>query len=390
MMITWIVIVILVLSHGITYIGRRLIRTSKLKKPWNIAAWIVLTLSFLLPVVSMMFTRSISGTSLLLSWITYTALGLLSFIFFFLFIRDAAWFLSMIGTKLFHLFFPKKVQLDPSRRLFLAQSTNLGILGVAAVATSYGIYEARKTPGVVNIDIPITRLPKEFDGFKIVQICDVHAGLTVDRAWIEKVVEEVQKQSPDIIAFVGDMVDGSVSALEDTVAPFKELHAPFGKYFTTGNHEYYSGALQWIKHAGTLGFDVLMNEHRSIAKNGAHIILAGVTDYTAGQFFKDQASDPHKALTQTSNSDIKILMAHQPRTLYQLDDLKVDFTMNGHTHGGQFIPWNYLATFGQPFIKGLHQWNNGLVYVSKGTGYWGPPVRVGARSEVTVFTLTCG
>jgi predicted MPP superfamily phosphohydrolase len=264
---------------------------------------------------------------------------------------------------------------------------NLSVVGAAALATSYGIYEARKTPGLVSLDIPIPRLPQAFDGFRIVQICDIHAGLTVDRDWIEKVVEEVQKQSPDLIAFVGDMVDGSVPALESTVAPFADLRAPHGKFFTTGNHEYYSGANPWIEHAGVLGFDVLMNEHRKIEKDGSTIVLAGVTDYSAGQFYKDQASDPHKAVEQAANDDVMIMMAHQPRSLYQFGELKIDFTMNGHTHGGQFIPWNYFATLGQPFIKGLHRWSDGLVYVSKGTGYWGPPVRLGARSEVTVFTL---
>jgi len=383
----WIIIVLVVISLGITYIGRRLIKSSRLPKKWNTAAWAGLILFFALPIVSMMFMRQSNSVNHLMSWITYVGLGLLSFIFFFLLVRDSIWFLSWIGKKISHIFSRNTSIADLSKRQFLLQSTNLGVLGAAAIATSYGIYEARKTPGIVNLDIPIKNLPAAFQGFRIVQICDIYAGLTVDRDWIEKVVEEVQKQSPDLIAFVGDMVDGSVPALRETVAPFADLTAPYGKFFTTGNHEYYSGVNQWIKHAGELGFDVLMNEHRSIEKNGDKIVLAGVTDYTAGQFIKDQASDPKKAVDGTAADDVKILMAHQPRSLYQLNDLKIDFTMNGHTHGGQFIPWNYLATFGQPFIKGLHQWNNGLVYVSKGTGYWGPPVRLGARSEVTVFTL---
>ena len=387
MILGWFLIVFTVLGLGITYIGRRLIRTSKLQKPWNIAAWAGLVFFFALPVLSMFFMRRSGEPNHPLAWVTYVGLGLLSFIFLFLFIRDTIWFLSWAGIKISSLISKNKKEADASRRLFLLQSSNLGILGAAAIATSYGIYEARKTPGLVQLDIPIAHLPDAFNGFKIVQICDIHAGLTVNRDWIATVVNEVQKQSPDLIAFVGDMVDGSVPGLASTVAPFKDLSAPYGKFFTTGNHEYYSGALPWIKHAGALGFDVLMNEHRSIEKNGSKIILAGVTDYTAGQFYKDQASNPQKAVEGTSDDDVRILMAHQPRSLYQLDGLKIDFTMNGHTHGGQFIPWNYLATFGQPFIKGLHSWNDGLVYVSKGTGYWGPPVRVGARSEVTVFTL---
>ncbi|HUL45271.1 MAG TPA: metallophosphoesterase [Bacteroidota bacterium] len=390
MAIPWILIVISFVSLGVTYIGRRLIRTSGLPRPWRVVAWTVLILLFVLPIVSVAFIRRNGASSLVLSWVTYVGLGFLSSVFFLLLARDTVWFLARFGRKVLALVARRQTEPDPARRQFLLQSTNLGILGAAALATSYGIYEARKTPGLVSLDIPIPRLPEAFDGFRIVQICDIHAGLTVDRDWVEKVVEEVQKQSGDLIAFVGDMVDGSVPALESTVAPLADLRAPYGKFFTTGNHEYYSGAEQWIKHAAVLGFDVLMNEHRKIEKNGSTIILAGVTDYTAGQFFKDQASDPHKAVEQTANDDVRILMAHQPRSLYQFGDLKIDFTMNGHTHGGQFIPWNLFATIGQPFIKGLHRWNEGLVYVSKGTGYWGPPVRLGARSEVTVFTLKKG
>jgi predicted MPP superfamily phosphohydrolase len=387
MVIPWIVIVVLAVSLGITFIGRRLIRTSRLRKPWNIVAWVGLILFFVLPIASMVFIRRSGGTPLLLSWITYVGLGFISFVFFLLLLRDTLWFLAWIGRKISALVSHKKIEPDPSRRQFLLQSMNLGVVGAAALATSYGIYEARKTPGLVDLDIPIPRLPQAFDGFRIVQICDIHAGLTVDQGWIETVVKEVQKQSPDLIAFVGDMVDGSVPGLESTVAPFADLRAPFGKFFTTGNHEYYSGANPWIKQADVLGFDVLMNEHRKIEKNGSSIVLAGITDYSAGQFYKEQASDPHKAVEQAAIDDVKILMAHQPRSLYQFGDLRIDFTMHGHTHGGQFIPWNWFATLGQPFIKGLHRWNDGLVYVSKGTGYWGPPVRLGARSEVTVFTL---
>ena len=387
MAVPWFLLVIATLTLGITYVGRRLIRTSRLPKAWNIAAWLGLVLLFVMPIALMAFIRRSSEPPLMLSWIAYVGLGLLSFVFFFLVLRDTAWFLVWGTKKLSSRFARRDTESEPSRRQFLIQSMNLGVLGAAALATSYGIYQARKTPGLVQLDIPLAKLPQEFDGFRIVQICDVHAGLTVNRDWIESVVREVQKQNGDLIAFVGDMVDGSVPALEKTVAPLADLHAPFGKFFTTGNHEYYSGAEQWIKHAGVLGFDVLVNEHRKMQKNGSSIILAGVTDYTAGQFIKDQASDPNKALEQAPNDDVKILMAHQPRSLYQFGDLRVDFTMNGHTHGGQFIPWNLLATIGQPFIKGLHQWKEGSVYVSKGTGYWGPPVRLGARSEVTVFTL---
>lgn len=385
--IIWFAIVTLVPLLGIFYIGRRIIKPMQWSASRKRLGWSILVLFFLLPLLSMTLFRTSGETNYLFSWITFTGLGFLSFVFTILFFRDISLLVLRIGRKIASSLTPKISTLDSSRREFLVQSSNIGILIAAGAATSYGIYEARKTPGIVPLEIPIAHLPKAFHNFTIVQISDIHAGLTVEKNWIEKVVEEVQKQSPDLIAFTGDMADGTVSALQNDVAPFNDLHAPLGKFFVTGNHEYYSGAPQWIAHAGKLGFDVLMNEHRTLEKNGERIILAGVTDYTAGQFFKDQTSDPHKAIESAPNDATKILLAHQPRTLYQTEDINFDLVLNGHTHGGQFFPWNILATFGQPFIKGLHQWNKSLVYVSKGTGYWGPPVRLGARSEITVLTL---
>ncbi|MBW7888994.1 MAG: metallophosphoesterase [Bacteroidetes bacterium] len=385
--IIWLIFFLLVPLLGIFYIGRRFIHPMKWKRRTKLGAWILLVAMFCLPVFSMRFLRSHGETAYLFSWGVFTGLGLLSFIFVLLFFRDCSLLLMHMVRKTGSFFSPKIVPLDSSRREFLVQSSNLGILAASGIAVSYGIYEARKTPGVVHLEIPVERLPNAFHGFKIVQISDIHAGLTVDGAWIEKVVEEVQKQQPDCIAFTGDMVDGSVRQLQNDVAPLKELSAPYGKYFTTGNHEYYSGAPEWIAYAGTLGFDVLMNEHRAVEKENEKIILAGVTDFTAGQFYKEQASDPRKAIDSAPNDAVKILLAHQPRTIYNIEGLDYDLVLSGHTHGGQFFPWNLLATFGQPFIKGLHQWNSALVYVSKGTGYWGPPVRLGARSEITVVTL---
>ncbi len=386
-MIIWFSIVTIVSSLGIFYIGRRLINPMKWNRARKRTAWSILVIIFTLPIVSMSLVRFGDGANFYLAWVTYVGLGFASFLFVLLFFRDISLLVLRATRKLGSLLTPKISTLDSSRREFLIQTSNIGIIGAAGIATSYGIYEARKTPGIEEIAVPIARLPKEFDGFTIAQISDIHAGLTVKRDWIETVAGKIQSLNPNSIAFTGDLADGSVRELENDVAPLKELRAPFGKYFVTGNHEYYSGVEQWIRHAEKIGFDVLMNEHRAIEKNGATIIFAGVTDYTAGQFDKEHSSNPEKAIEKAANADTKILLAHQPRTLYKTDSLDFDLILNGHTHGGQFFPWNLLATVGQPFIKGLNRYNNSVVYVSKGTGYWGPPVRVGARSEITLITL---
>ena len=394
MYLTWITIVLAVLGLGYAYVGWRLIAPARLEVPWKILAWGALTLLFLLPVASSFLMRHNEKWTDPLAWVAYVSLGFLSLVFTLLFLRDVIWVVSLGFEKGFLLaqkLFSETQALqrpDPSRRAFLLQVTNIGVLGVAGVLTSYGIYEARRKPGIVNITVPIPGLPKEFLGFKIVQITDIHAGLTVKRNWIETIVSEVYKLKPDLIAFTGDLADGTVPHLRDDVAPFGELQAPYGKFFITGNHEYYSGAEPWVQEARRLGYDVLLNEHRLVQKNGTALVLAGVTDYSGGQFLPHHKSDPRAAVQNAPSNMVKILLAHQPRTLFQAEPLGFDLIISGHTHGGQFFPWNLVATVGQPYISGLHNHNGTWIYVSRGTGYWGPPVRLGARSEITTITLT--
>ena len=386
--ITWISIVLLVLGIGYAYIGWRVIIPAKLMMPWKLYAWLVLGLMLLLPFGSMFLMRYDERLIDPLSWIIYTGLGFLSFVFTLLILRDVVWLGSWGVGKMFALFQSSPAVSDSSRREFLLQTTNLGVLGIAGAFTAYGIFEARRKPGVVNITVPIRTLPAEFEGFRIVQITDIHAGLTVKRDWIETIVKEVQNLKPDLIAFTGDLADGTVPHLREDVAPFAELYAPHGKFFVTGNHEYYSGVEPWVEEARRLGYDVLNNEHRLVQRNGSSFVLAGVTDYSGGQFLASHKSDPAAAVQNAPQDSVRILLAHQPRSLYQAESLGVDLILSGHTHGGQFFPWNLVATIGQPFIKGLHKVNGTWLYVSKGTGYWGPPVRLGARSEITVVTLT--
>lgn len=388
MYLIWMGIVLSVYSIGISYLGWRLITPFHLPSPYKLLAWTGLILMFMIPFSTFILVRFAEKASDALSWVGYVSLGFISFVFVALFFRDILYLSGFTLQKIYTLIFTAPEVVDASKREFLVQSTNLGVLGLAGTLTAYGVYEARKKPGIVNIDIPIARLPQEFDGFKIVQISDIHAGLTIKRDFIETIADEVKKLSPDLIAFTGDLADGSVPHLKEDVAPLADIYAPHGKFFVTGNHEYYSGVEHWVTHAREMGYDVLMNEHRNITKNGASFVLAGVTDYSGGGFSAAHASDPKKALQGAPADTAKVLLAHQPRTLLHTDGLDLDLVLMGHTHGGQFFPWNLVATIGQPFIKGLNKFGEQTwAYVSKGTGYWGPPVRVGARSEITVLTL---
>jgi predicted MPP superfamily phosphohydrolase len=387
--VIWIFIMVSVLGLGFFYINTRLIAQMDLSPTWNLAAQVCLAAMFLIPVGSMFLFRYMERWDDTWAWIVYVGLGFLSLLFTALFIRD----IGLLGVKGFEFvisFFssPARTTLDESRREFLFQTTNLAVLGVASALTAYGVYQARRKPGIVNLTIPIQRLPEAFEGFRIVQITDIHAGLTVKRDWIETVARQVQELKPDLIAFTGDLADGSVAHLRGHVAPLAELTAPEGKFFVTGNHEYYSGAEPWVEEAMRMGYRVLLNEHQLVSRNGASLILAGVTDPSGGNFLPHHASDPKKAIAGAPAGTVKILLAHQPRSLYAALPLGFDLQLSGHTHGGQFFPWNLLATLGQPYIAGLHKHENTWIYVSRGTGYWGPPVRLAARSEISVITLT--
>jgi hypothetical protein len=387
--ILWISIMLAVLGGGYLYIGNRLISTMDWPPNVKTIARIGLGAMFLVPVISMFLFRAAERFGTALAWVTYVGLGFLSMLFTVLVLRDLL-LLGGKGVSYLVTLFPSSppAPVDPSRRQFLLQTTNLAVVGVAGALTAYGVYQARRMPGIVRLTIPLKSLPEAFEGFRIVQITDIHAGLTVKRDWVETIAQKVAELSPDLIAFTGDLADGSVPYLRDDVAPLADLHAPHGKFFVTGNHEYYSGAEPWVEEVNRMGYRVLMNEHQVISRNGSSIVLAGVTDYSGGDFLPHHKSDPKRAIEGAPANTVRVLMAHQPRSLYAAETSGYDLILSGHTHGGQFFPWNLAASLGQPYIKGLHNRNGKWVYVSKGTGYWGPPVRLGARSEITVFELT--
>jgi hypothetical protein len=386
----------LILSIGCGYIGWRLIVPAGLHAPWNAIAWGAVVLLLLIPPFSILMERyGLEKWSDRFAWLGYVGLGLVSILITHLICRDVLWLVATGLQKGIALIReianpasggPDPV--DPARRAALVQSMNLGIMGIAAGLTVYGIIEARRKPATREVLIPLPHLPDDLEGFRIVQISDVHAGLTVKRGFVETIVEQVNSLQPDLIAFTGDLADGSVSHLRDEVAPLAELRAPHGSWFITGNHEYYSGAEPWVEEAARLGFTVLLNQHAIVQRGSGRILLAGVTDYSGGDFIRSHLSDPRAAIAGAAAHDIRILLAHQPRSLYAALPLGFDLQISGHTHGGQFFPWNLAAAVGQPYIAGLHKHENMWVYVSRGTGYWGPPVRLAARSEVTVLILT--
>ena len=259
---------------------------------------------------------------------------------------------------------------------------------LAGAFTLVGFVNARRRARVRRVDVPIAGLPRALEGFTIAQISDLHVGPTIKRGYVEAVVDAVNAIEPDLIAVTGDLVDGGVRQLASHTAPLAKLSARHGTYFVTGNHEYYSGVNAWIAEVRRLGMRVLMNEHVVVHHGGADMIVAGVTDYGAGHFHPSHRSDPQIALQGAPrDAAVRVLLAHQPRSAFAAQRAGYDLQLSGHTHGGQFLPWNFLVRFWQPFTAGLHRLGDLWVYTSRGTGYWGPPKRLGAPSEITQLRL---
>jgi predicted MPP superfamily phosphohydrolase len=259
---------------------------------------------------------------------------------------------------------------------------------LAALLTLVGFVNARRRARVRLVDIPIADLPAALHGFTIAQISDVHIGPTIKRDYVEAIVDAVNDLNADMIAVTGDLVDGSVRQLADHTQPMSRLSARHGTYFVTGNHEYYSGVEAWVLELRRLGLHVLMNEHVVLEHEGAEIVVAGVTDYSAHHFDLKQRSDPAAALAGApAAAGVRLLLAHQPRSAAAAETAGYDLQLSGHTHGGQFFPWNFFVRFQQPFTAGLHRLGALWVYTSRGTGYWGPPKRLGAPSEITHLRL---
>ncbi len=316
------------------------------------------------------------------AWAGMLAMGLFSSLFVLVLLRD----LGLLAA--FALLAALPGAFDLGR---LAQGSAAAVPLLAAGVTLRGLLNARRTAAVVEVELPIAGLPAALEGFSIAQVSDLHVGPTIKRDYVEAVVDAVNVLDADLVALTGDLVDGSVAGLAGDVAPLARLASRHGSYFVTGNHEYYSGADAWTAELRRLGIRVLTNEHvvlRPAGADGPALVVAGVTDAGAHRFDAAQRSDPHAALAGAPpDAAVRLLLAHQPRSAPAAADAGFDVQLSGHTHGGQFLPWNFLVRLQQPYLAGLHRLGRLWVYTSRGTGYWGPPKRFGAPSEITLLRL---
>ena len=314
-----------------------------------------------------------------ISWAGMLAMGSFSSLLVLTLARDAALLAAYAASAL-------SVDGYPLQRLQTWSAAAVPML--AALATCVGFVNARRRARVRSVDVPIAGLPAALHGFTIAQISDLHIGPTIKRPYVEAVVDAVNQLNADMIAVTGDVVDGSVERLSGHTEPLARLSARHGVYFVTGNHEYYSGAASWVAEMRRLGLCVLMNQHVVIRHDREIVVVAGVTDFSAHHHVPAERSDPVAALAGApSNAALKLLLAHQPRSAFAAESAGFDLQLSGHTHGGQFWPWNFFVRFQQPFTAGLRRLGRLWVYTSRGTGYWGPPKRLGAPSEITRLRL---
>ncbi|MEV6951814.1 metallophosphoesterase [Streptomyces sp. NPDC051183] len=268
-----------------------------------------------------------------------------------------------------------------SRRTFVARAVG-GAAAVAAGGTvGYGTYGVLRGPRVKRVQVPLAKLPRAAHGFRIAVVSDVHLGPVLGRAHAQRIVDTVNRTQPDLIAIVGDLVDGSVPDLGPAAEPLRMLRARHGSYFVTGNHEYFSGAQAWVDHVRELGLTPLENARRALP----HFDLAGVNDVQGES--EGHGPDFGAALGDRDRSRTAVLLAHQPVVIHDAVRHGVDLQLSGHTHGGQLWPGNFVAELANPTVAGLERYGDTQLYVSRGAGAWGPPVRVGAPSDITVVEL---
>ena len=367
-------VVLALLAMLLVYIGVRLLPGLGLGLLGTALGIVLLAvLGVLVPVGLMSASLRRRRLSQIVSWLGLLSMGLFSSLLVTTLARD----LLLLALMVFGAVTPA-----------LSWGSAWAVPCIALAVTAIGFVNARRLARVVRVNVPIRDLPPALHGYAIAQISDIHVGPTIKRPFLDAVVDKVNSLGADAIAITGDLVDGSVQRLARHVAPLARLRASDGVFFVTGNHEYYSGAEEWIAEVRRLGVTVLMNQHVLRLRGVASVMIAGVADYGAHHFHPEHRSDPQRAAAGAAHDvDVRVLLAHQPRSAPEAAATGFDLQLSGHTHGGQFFPWNLFVPLQQPFVAGLNQVRQMWVYTSRGTGYWGPPKRFGAPSEITLVRL---
>jgi len=374
------------------YLWARLVRDAALPAPWSRGLGIAITVLAVLPVLAMLAMRaaprSVNGP---LTWVAMTWGGLLFFAVVLLGVVDLGRGVASLAMRATAAAAAVTDAADPGRREALSRLLAGAVSTVVLGLGGWSLREGLRSVDVKRVVVSLPKLPRSLSGYTIIQLSDVHVGPTIGRAFVEDIVRKANAASPDLIVITGDLVDGSVAQLRALTEPLRGLRAPDGVFFVTGNHEYYSGADEWVTELERLGICVLRNARVGLRDaEGGGLDLAGVDDWTAATILPHHGHDLPKALAGRDASRALVLLAHQPKSVVEAAQRGVDLVLSGHTHGGQLFPFNYLVKLQQPFVAGLHRHEGTHIYVSRGTGYWGPPMRLAAPAEITRIELEAG
>jgi uncharacterized protein len=351
------------------YAGRPLLAGAAAAGLTRPLAWALLLVAAVLPVLPAVLRGRAA-----MHWIGYATLALFSTLFA----------LTVVGDLVRGAYALARWSLESHQLPLLdTRALSLTILGAAGALSLVGYLQARH-PRVRRVSLAIDNLPAELDGYRIVQWSDVHVSATIRRPFLQSLVDRTNALNADAVAITGDFVDGPMEELRDEIEPMRDLVTRDGVFYVTGNHEYYWRASEWIPVLQATGLDFLKNEHRVITRGTAKIAFAGVTDPVGRDTHRQ---DPDRALANVPADAVKVLLSHRPQTAADASRLGVDLQLSGHTHGGQFFPFNLFIKRFQPIAKGLHRVGRTWVYVNRGTGYWGPPSRLAVGGEITVLTL---
>jgi predicted MPP superfamily phosphohydrolase len=364
------------------YLWTRLVRAPGLPAPWGPLATAALCVLAAAMPAALFVGRRFPEAGRLLAWPAFIWMGLMFLLL-----------VSLVGTDIVRLVAwlaarARDAPINPGRRLVAARLAAGAAAALSGGLAAVAVRAARGPIAVKRVEVALSRLPRAHDGIRFVQITDVHVGSTIGRAFVEDVVRRANALAPDVLALTGDLVDGSVADLADAVAPLADLRARYGVFFVTGNHEYFSGAAPWLVELERLGVRVLRNERVAIGDGADTFDLAGVDDQSAERF----GGLPHReaiarAFEGRDAAREVVLLAHQPRSFVEAARFGVGLQLSGHTHGGQVWPFGVIVRLAQPFLAGLHRRGGSQIYVSRGTGYWGPPMRLGSPAEITEVIL---
>jgi predicted MPP superfamily phosphohydrolase len=375
------------------YIWTRLVRDTDVGEPWRRLLTIGIVAAAVAVPISFFLMRARAGA--LADGFVFGAMlwmGVAFFLLSSLVVVDVLRLVSSgVGALTDWLRHAPEAPADPERRLLVARAVAGGAVLAAGGAAAFSVSSALGDPQIHEVPVRLARLPRQLSGLSIAQITDLHIGRTIGEEEVRRVVAATNALRPDVIALTGDFVDGSVRMLEAAVAPLTALSARYGVYFVTGNHEYYSGAAAWVEHLGRLGIRVLRNERVEIGDRGASIDLAGIDDWRSAGMVPGHGPDLAAAVAGRDPDRSLVLLAHQPRGVEAAAQAGVELQVSGHTHGGQIFPFTLATALVYPYLHGLYpvrEGNGSQIFVSRGTGFWGPPMRLGSPPEIAHIVLT--